>query len=419
MTNINRIFEVNAVPFLAFLKVKKLNDIPDEILDTWKYKWEFDAIYLMGIWERTSIPWEGVQGDTFTDNQGRVWKKQNVITSAFAIKEYAVAKNLGGTVSLKNLQERLHNRGMKLFLDFVPNHTARDHEWMTMHPEYYIQEKNKAIVSGKSSNSEIWRDTAQLNYHNPKTQAAMSAELRKIQTLCDGVRCDMAHLVLNKKFDQIWSGYSFPPSVREEFWNNARKAVGSEFYLLAESYGDTEYDLIQAGFDAVMDKDRFYDRLRNALVYKKQGEEGNIEGHIRGSNSSIIKAPQGEKPFGAFMVKFLENHDEERATKVFGSELEEAVEIMVEQFGNPQGPLFFHNGQLKGASIRIPVMINEFPYEEPNESVLKMYEEMLGVKEDWQDFIPKKSKPKKERMTRKKKTASKKKGEKKTVKKKL
>ena len=104
-----------------------------------------------------------------------------------------------------------------------------------------------------------WPDTLQLNYGNPATQDAMIGELLKIAGQCDGVRCDMAMLVLPDVFERTWGIPTQP------FWPKATQRVREQvpdFCFMAEVYWDLEWTLQQQGFDYTYDK-RLYDRLRD------------------------------------------------------------------------------------------------------------------------------------------------------------
>jgi glycosidase len=116
---------------------------------------------------------------------------------------------------LVGFREKLARRGIKLMLDFVPNHTAPDHPWVSSHPEYYVEGNDQALAVspgnylrvntdcgpkilayGRDPNFPGWSDTLQLNYANPELQQARIDELIAIAGQCDGVRCDMAMLLL-------------------------------------------------------------------------------------------------------------------------------------------------------------------------------------------------------------------------------
>src|SRR5262249_42233979 len=157
------------------------------------------------------------------------------------------------------------------------NHTALDHPWVNQHPEFYMHgtEADRAresqnyvsatwaagsptLAYGRDPYFPGWPDTLQLDYGNPATQEAMVGELLKIADQCDGLRCDMAMLVLPEVFERTW-GRAAP-----SFWPNATQRVRERvpgFLFMAEVYWDLEWTVLQQGFDYAYDK-RLYDRLR-------------------------------------------------------------------------------------------------------------------------------------------------------------
>src|SRR5262249_28138799 len=147
---------------------------------------------------------------------------------------------------------------------------------------------DRVFAHGRDPYFPGWADTLQLNYGNPATQKAMAGELTKIATQCDGVRCDMAMLVLPDIFERTWKIRAEP------FWPNAiRQAhdVNPDFKLMAEVYWDLEWTMQQEGFDFAYDK-RLYDRLRD-------GHPGTVRGHLQAGLDYQNK-----------LARFLENHDE-------------------------------------------------------------------------------------------------------------
>jgi len=118
-----------------------LDDISDEQLDGLKCL-GFDWIYLLGIWQtgaagrevsRSNPEWRVEYEALLSD-----LKEDDICGSCFALTEYAVHEALGGDKALGRLRDRLHKRGMRVMLDFVPNHTAPDHPWTHEHPDFYI-----------------------------------------------------------------------------------------------------------------------------------------------------------------------------------------------------------------------------------------------------------------------------------------
>src|SRR5262249_59534453 len=126
------------------------------------------------------------------------------------------------------------------------------------------------IAHGRDPYFPGWTDTAQLDYANPATCAAMTEELVSIAARCDGVRCDMAMLILPDVFERTWGRPA------RSFWPDAIGRVRADhpgFRFLAEVYWDLEWRMLQLGFDDAYDK-RLYDRLR-------AGAAGPVRDHLR------------------------------------------------------------------------------------------------------------------------------------------
>ena len=158
----------------------------------------------------------------------------------------------------------------------------------------------------------------------------MIGELVKIAGQCDGVRCDMAMLVLRDCFQQLWYPLlpqsEFDQKIPGEFWDQAIEAVrrvNPDFKFIAEAYWDMEWTLQQQGFDFCYDK-RLYDRIVGRDV-------AGVRGHLR-----------AELAYQSRLVRFLENHDEPRAAATFSSDVHEAAAVIT--FLSP-GLRFFHQGQ--------------------------------------------------------------------------
>lgn len=353
-----------------------LDDIPDSELDGIAKK-GFDWIWFLSVWQtglagqkvsRTNPEWRKEFEETLPD-----LRDDDIAGSGFAITGYTVHKDLGGNEALDRLRTRLHKRGLKLMLDFVPNHTGMDHPWVEDHPEYYISGTEAQLAQapknftcanrlhgqlifayGRDPYFPGWPDTFQLNYGNPATQQAMINELLNIAALCDGVRCDMAMLVLPDVFERTW-GISAQP-----FWPKATSTVREkfpEFTFMAEVYWDLEWTLQQQGFDYTYNK-RLYDRLH-------EKKAASVRDHLR-----------AELNYQNKMAGFLENHDEQRAAVTFAEGVHQAAAIIT--FLTP-GLRFFHQGQFEGRKKRISPHLVRAPEELTNQNVETFYNRLLAV----------------------------------------
>jgi glycosidase len=375
------LYQVNTRVWLTELSSKlsrtaTLDDIPDHELDKLKDA-GFDWIWFLSVWQT------GKTGQSIS-RQNPEWRKEfqetlpdlseeDIAGSGFAITGYSVSELLGGDAALARLRNRLQERGLKLMLDFVPNHMAPDHPWISEHPDFFIRgdeaklakepanytsvkcgDGNSIFAYGRDPYFEGWPDTLQLNYGNPLLQEAMTGELIKIAGQCDGVRCDMAMLVLPDVFKKTW-GISCKP-----FWSEAiRKVreVNSGFCFMAEVYWDMEWAMIQQGFDYAYDK-RLYDRLK--------------EGPVKPVREHLFAGLD----YQGHMARFLENHDEPRAAKEFSVGKHEAAAILT--FLSP-GLRFFHQGQFAGKMKRISPHLVRGPLEPVNTDIGLFYDKLLGI----------------------------------------
>ena len=353
-----------------------LDDIPDAELDRLAGD-GFDLVWFLGVWQtgeaarrvsRSKPEWLAEYKRVLPD-----FREADVCGSCFAVRDYRVHEDFGGDEALARLRFRLKRRGLRLILDFVPNHMAPDHPWVTEHPDFFVsgteeqlaaQPQNycrigtgqgaRVLAYGRDPYFDGWPDTLQLNYGNPALQRAMLGELGRIARQCDGVRCDMAMLVLPEVFERTW-GIAAPP-----FWSRATEIVRAKvpgFLFLAEVYWDLEWTLQQQGFDYTYDK-RLYDRLE--------------EGHARPVREHL----HAGLDFQDRLARFLENHDEPRAAATFAPEVERAAAVIT--YFTP-GLRFFHQGQFEGRTKRISPHLVRAPEEAPDRETQKFYERLLAV----------------------------------------
>lgn len=375
------LYQLNTRVYVSSLgRNATIDQIPDSFLDQLTQR-GFDWLWLLGVWKlgprsrqvsRSTPAWRTEYQRTLPD-----LSDADITGSPFAICEYTVDPVLGGDAALARFRTRLAQRGINLMLDFVPNHVGLDHSWITAKPEYLIQgrrdgqtadparwctlETGQVFAFGRDPNYPGWPDTLQLNYYNHDLRAAMRQELSSIASRCDGVRCDMAMLLEPEIFHRTWGPIT---GSREEdlplFWPDAIETTRREnpkFLFVAEVYWNYEYKLQQHGFDYTYDK-TLYDR-----VIHRNGPY--LRGHLIAPLSY-----QGK------MVRFLENHDEERIASRLSIEEHRAAAVVT--FLAP-GLRLFHNGQLEGNTIRIPVHLSRGPRERPRAGVEEIYRSLLPI----------------------------------------
>lgn len=380
-------------------------NIGDWFIDELKSR-GIEILWLMGIWRTSKIlAKKCCFGPDLVPEYVKAlpdWRKDDVIGSPFAIDDYLINPDLGGPEDLLRLKEKLNNNGIKLFLDFIPNHFGADSSLIESNPEIFLQTDKDAfnkdpyaffeyrskqsvfIAHGRDPFFPPWSDTAQLNYFEPKTREIMIEKLLYIASIADGVRCDMAMLPLNNVFQNTWIGvlsklgYKKPS---DEFWKTAIELTKSkypEFTFMAEAYWDLEWQLQQLGFDYTYDK-TLTDRLSETDV---QG----IKAHLQADREYQLKS-----------VRFIENHDEERAISRLGRFKSLAAAVVISTI---QGIRFYYNGQFEGKKIKLPVQLGREPIEKASQPVINFYDNLLKITSDeifkvgiWQILNPEPSDP--------------------------
>jgi hypothetical protein len=364
------IYELNTAAWLHDVGVRNggvatLADVPGS-------EWDLvtppgvDAVWLMGVWERSPA---GVALAFDSPDQVASFRaalpdyvEADVIGSAYCIRRYEVDSRFGGRAGLATARAALAARGVRLLVDFVPNHVSPDHPWLSDHPEYFVQGTpddlardpngflavgDAVIARGRDPFFPPWPDVAQLNAFAPGLREAAASTLIDIGTQADGVRCDMAMLLLNEVFSRTW-GEAAGPTPEGEYWTGAIEAVRAvhpDFLFAAEAYWDMEWQLQQLGFDHCYDK-RLYDRMLHEGAASVRGHLGADLAYQRG------------------LVRFIENHDEPRAAAEFAPAPERAAAVAIATL---PGATLWHEGQFEGWRTRLPVFLARRPTEPSDE----------------------------------------------------
>lgn len=202
------------------------------------------------------------------------------VGSPYSIKNYEAINPRYGTIAdLKNLVSKAHNQGLKVILDWVPNHTGWDNPWVTEHPDWFMQ-RNGQIISPPGQN---WNDVAQLNYQNPEVAPAMSKaiEFWVKETGVDGFRFD----------------YADSPQIPSTFWINLAadlKSLNKDIILLAES---SNYNFYSYGYEMIYD-------WNSAPTISTAFKNGKAAPIVQEGLNALADVPEGDS-----ILRYVFNHD--------------------------------------------------------------------------------------------------------------
>ena len=368
------VYEVDTWPWLTDVRTRlgapaaTLGDLAAQVWDDLAPPGT-DAVWLMGGWERSpaglAVAWEndGLRQAfhaTLPD-----LSTEDVVGSPYCVRRYVVDERLGGPAGLAAARAELARRGLRLILDYVPNHVAPDHPALTTHPDWFVtgaaedlaaapeawfEVDGRVVARGRDPYFPPWPDVAQLNAFAPGLRQASADALGAILDQCDGVRCDMAMLLTNEVFARTWGRYA-GPAPAEEFWPLVISRVRErhpDAVLIAEAYWDMEWTLQQQGFDFCYDK-RLYDRL----VHEDAG--------------AVRKHLAAGLDYQRRLLRFIENHDEPRAGAVFAGGRDRAAAVAI---GTLPGATLWHDGQFEGRRVKLPVFLDRRP-DEPVDADLR------------------------------------------------
>jgi alpha-amylase len=227
-----------------------------------------------------------------------VKNRKGKLGSPYAVRDYrAINPAYGTAADFRALVRAVHARGMKLILDWVPDHTSADHPWVKEHPDFYIKNERgePSVPRGPDGKLTDWTDVLQLDYKNAEVRREMIATMRfwLEQFDIDGFRVDVA---------------GFIPY---DFWREAvpelRAAVPRPILLLAE-WGDLE--MHRAGFDLTYSWDS-HSRLKE--VWRGAPASTFVQRELKDMK---------DMPPGGMRMRFTTNHDmtawDDTPIKIFG-----------------------------------------------------------------------------------------------------
>lgn len=372
-------------------EIKTLDQIPDEELDRLA-KWNFTALWLIGIWERSSASRKIKQ----------MMGNPEAASSAYSLYDYVIANELGGESAFENLKVRAWKSGIRLSSDMVPNHTGIYSKWVTEKPEYFIQSKNPPypnykftganladdnrvevriedqyysrtdaavvferldrftgertyIYHGNDGTNMPWNDTAQLDLMKPEVRESLIQTIMHVARKTPIIRFDAAMTLAKKHYQRLWfpipgSGGAIPSRadhamtrsqfdaiMPEEFWREVVDRINAEMpstLLLAEAFW-----LMEGYFVRTLGMHRVYNSAFMHMFMKEENEKYKLLiKNTLAFNPEILKR----------YVNFMSNPDEETAINQFGKG-DKYFGVATMLVTLPGLPMFAH-GQLEGFS---------------------------------------------------------------------
>jgi glycosidase len=371
------IYEINTPIFLREVGERAghtvtLADVPDSEWDE-VARPGVNTVWFMGVWKRSTIARAMAKDEPWLKDSLPDLRDTDILGSAYSIQEYAVDELLGGNEGLAIARTKLRERGIGIIVDYVPNHVAIDHHWASEQPGYFLPGTDQELAAdsgafaqtpggifakGKDPNFEPWSDVLQLNAFSDAHRQEAARTLSMIAQMSDGVRCDMAMLMMNSIFAQTW-GVRAGDVPDTEYWPaviDAARTANPDFIFIAEVYWGKEQELLDQGFDFCYDKE-LYDYL------------------LSGSAADIVTYLKKPLHYQDHLLRFIENHDEERAAHEYAHEQHIAAATIM---ATTPGAHLYHDGQREGRKVRVPVHLGRRTDEPEDQSIAAFYDK-LGI----------------------------------------
>lgn len=370
-------------------EIKTLDQIPEEEIAQLA-KWNFTALWLIGVWQRSSASKKIKQ---FCGNA-------EATSSAYSLHDYEISIALGGDAAFNTLKEKCSKHGIRLASDMVPNHCGIFSKWILENPDLFIQTdsppypsysftgpdlsddsrvqiriedkyytrrdaavvfqlienrtgKIRYIYHGNDGTNTPWNDTAQLNLLNPEARERLIQTIMKVAKRFPIIRFDAAMTLTKKHFQRLWfpqpgSGGAIPSRsdyamtkdffdnvLPNEFWREVVDRMNKDLpntLLLAEAFWLMEgYFVRTLGMHRVYNSAFMHMFMKEENVKFKELIKNTLE-----FNPEILKR----------YVNFMSNPDEETAVNQFGKG-DKYFGVAVMMITLPGLPMFAH-GQIEG-----------------------------------------------------------------------
>ncbi|MGV8027108.1 MAG: alpha-amylase family glycosyl hydrolase [Anaerolineaceae bacterium] len=374
--------------------IEHLDQIPDEELKKLAAR-GITSLWLIGVWERSPA----------SKKIKELYGRKDVTASAYSIKDYCIADQLGGEDAASAFKASCKKHGIRLCVDMVPNHTGIDSTWLLEHPDWYITVpknplksfhfnspdlsptpnlsikleegyytqtataevflyedhqtgKKQFIYHGNDGTSMPWNDTAQLNYLDKRVREQVMNTILSILKRFPLIRFDAAMTLSSKQFQRLW--YPLPNSKERCIPTREKNALSAQNFLRHmphEFWLEVVERVEQENPDALLMAEAFWymenyfihelgmHRVYNSAFMHSLYDEDNK------NYQKIMKIALETNPdiLGRF-VNFMSNPDERTAADLFGKG-DKYFAVCTLLATMPGIPMFNH-GQIEGFEER-------------------------------------------------------------------
>ncbi len=399
--------------------IGRLDEIPDEELDRIAER-GFTSLWLIGLWERSRA------SKTIKRSCGN----PEAEASAYSLKRYEIAEEIGGWPALEELRRRCWQRGVRLASDMVPNHTGIDGDWVYDHPDWFLQlphapypsyrfesqnlsdhpdigiyledhyydrtdaaltfkrvdfrsGESRYIYHGNDGTSMPWNDTAQVDFLNPEARETVIQTILHVARNFSVIRFDAAMVLAKRHIHRLWypapgSGGDIPGRAQygmsEEEFN---RAMPKEFWRevvdrVAEEAPDTlllaeAFWMMEGYFVRTLGMHRVYN---SAFMNMLKAEEN--EKYKNTVKNTLAFDPEILKRF----VNFMNNPDEDTAVEQFGDG-DKYFGVCTLMVTMPGLPMFGH-GQVEGFREKYGMEYRRAYWDEqPDEALVQRHYERI------------------------------------------
>jgi hypothetical protein len=400
--------------------IHRLDQIPDEELQLLASR-GINGLWLIGLWERSpaSRIIKRLRGNT------------DAVASAYSLKDYMIAEDLGGEAAYRHLKYHAATAGLRLASDMVPNHMGIDSNWVIDHPDWFLNRRDspfpaysfegpdvstdsrveikiedhyydhtdaavvfrlrhhsngdtRFVYHGNDGTTFAWNDTAQLDYSKAEVRESVMQVILDVARRFPIIRFDAAMVLAKRHVQRLWfpvpgAGGAIPSRAEYAMSDEAFNALmPHEFWrevvdrVAAEVPGTLllaeAFWLLEGYFVRTLGMHRVY----NSAFMNMLRDEENAK-----YRSYLKKTVEFDPDILKRYVNFMSNPDERTAIDQFGSgDKYFGVSILLATL--PGLPMFGH-GQIEGFAERYGMDFKQARMDEyPNEDLVARHQQLIA-----------------------------------------